>query len=132
MEVEGDKKTSPSLLQSSVTSADVTTRAQKEKDAEPEAMIDEKEAAIDEKIRAIHEGPAAQNLTELERHVLSFTDAIVDRFKPDDADFNFLLETLGMRQLHELVFNIGFYLMSCAYMETFELEIEQQPVPIKV
>jgi alkylhydroperoxidase family enzyme len=86
----------------------------------------------EDKIRAVREGPNAQGLSELERRVVSCADAIVDRFKPGDEDFNYLLEALGMRQLHELIFNIGFYQMSCTYMETFELEVEEHTATIKV
>jgi len=77
-----------------------------------------------EKIQAVLNGPTSDSLSEFEKDLIRFTDQIVDRFKPNDEAFERMRSTLSMRQLHELVFNIGLYLMSSAYMATFELELE--------
>ena len=79
-----------------------------------------------EKIQAVLNGPTSDSLSEFEKDLIRFTDQIVERFKPNDEAFERMRSTLSMRQLHELVFNIGLYLMSSAYMATFELELEPE------
>ena len=77
-----------------------------------------------EKIQAVFDGPTSDDLSDFEKDLIRFTDQIVDRFTPNDEEFESMRSALSMRQLHELVFNVGFYLMSSAYMATFKLELE--------
>ena len=79
-----------------------------------------------EKIQAVFDGPTSDDLSDFEKDLIRFTDQIVDRFTPNDEEFESMRSALSMRQLHELVFNIGLYLMSSAYMATFELELEPE------
>lgn len=56
--------------------------------------------------------------------VLQFTDEIVEASKPEARTFNALLERLGPREVKELTLAIGFYTMTCFFLETFEIDIE--------
>lgn len=81
---------------------------------------------VPEKIKAIHKGPTSPDLSTFEANLLLFVDGIVEKFSPDDEPFEFLRSSLSERALHELVFNIGLYLMSCSYMETFQIDQDPQ------
>lgn len=77
-----------------------------------------------EKIAALKEGPDAPVFDELERLVLRFTDEVVKNVKASDATFDALAARLSHRELCELVLTIGYYQMTCAFLENFEIPIE--------
>ena len=79
----------------------------------------------DELIGAIHEGPKAAVLTELQRHVMAFTDDVVANVRAGDATFKPLLDALGPKALQELTVVIGFYMLVSRFLETFDVDIEE-------
>ncbi len=76
------------------------------------------------KIKALADGPDSPEFDELETLVLRFTDEVVRNVKASDATFGALAERLSNRELCELVLTIGYYQMTCAFLENFEIPIE--------
>lgn len=77
-----------------------------------------------EKIAALRDGADAPVFDDLEKRVLRFTDEVVRNVKASDATFDALAERLSSRALCELVLTIGYYQMTCAFLENFEIPIE--------
>jgi 4-carboxymuconolactone decarboxylase len=72
----------------------------------------------------IAEGPDAAVFDEAQRQVMLFTDEAVIQVRPSDAVFNPLLDRLGPKRLQELVIAIGYYMLLCRFLETFDVDIE--------
>ncbi|GGC54255.1 carboxymuconolactone decarboxylase family protein [Chelatococcus reniformis] len=83
----------------------------------------------EEKIKAIHEGPEAAAFNELERLVMRFTDDVVANVRACDATFKPLVEKLGFQQTQHLVMAIGYYMMVSRFLETFDVDIEEDGRP---
>jgi alkylhydroperoxidase family enzyme len=79
------------------------------------------------KIAGIHEGPDAAAFNELERMVMAFTDDVVKNVRASDATFAPLLARLGVCQLQELTMTIGYYMMVSRFLETFDVDLEEDP-----
>jgi 4-carboxymuconolactone decarboxylase len=79
-------------------------------------------------ISAIEEGPEAAGFTELQRFVMQFVDEVVLKVKASDATFNALRERLSYKEIQELVVTIGYYMMVSRFLETFDVDIEDEPV----
>lgn len=85
----------------------------------------------EEKIAAVAEYPAAgsaQHLTEFERDLIEFTDAVVQTTTVPDELFARVADSYDHSKLVELVLIIGFYMMVGRVMNTFEVELETGPV----
>jgi len=78
------------------------------------------------KIRAIHDGPDGAALSELERLVMRFTDDVVLNVRAGDATFDPLLAALGPKQVQELLVAIGYYMLVCRFLETFDVDLDEQ------
>lgn len=82
----------------------------------------------DAKIRAIHEGPDAAAFSGLERLVMRFTDDVVRNVRASDATFRPLAEHLSHKAMQELTITVGYYMMVCRFLETFDVDIEDETV----
>lgn len=83
----------------------------------------------DELIDAIGEYPESEfAFTEEQRGYLEFTDAVVEETTVSDELFSFASQRLTNSQLVELVLLIGFYMLVCRVMNTFEIDLETGPV----
>ncbi len=67
--------------------------------------------------------------SETENAVLAFTDNQVANVKADAALFANAHRHLGDAGMQELVIVVGIYLLVCRYLETFEIEIEDEDIP---
>ena len=81
-----------------------------------------------EKIAALREGPDAPVFDAVESLVIRFTDEVVRNVKASDPTFQALAARLSNRELCELVLTIGYYQMTCAFLENFEIPIEEPGV----
>ena len=75
-------------------------------------------------IGAIREGPHAHGLDEAQRQVMAFTDDVVANVRAGDATFEPLKTRLGYKALEELTITIGYYMLVCRFLETFDVDIE--------
>ena len=75
-------------------------------------------------IAGIDEGPKAAVFDTLQRQVMEFTDDIVANVRAGDATFAPLDKALGHKQIQELTITIGYYMLVCRFLETFDVEIE--------
>lgn len=83
----------------------------------------------DELIDAIGKYPESEfAFTEEQRGYLEFTDAVVKETTVSDELFSFASQRLTSSQLVELVLLIGFYMLVCRVMNTFEIDLETGPV----
>ena len=80
----------------------------------------------EDKIAGLREGPGAAPFSDLENAVLAYTDDIVKNVRASDSTFNPLLEAIGPKQLQELTVTIGFYMMVSRFLETFDVDIEDE------
>ena len=55
---------------------------------------------------------------------MEFTDDIVANVRAGDATFAPLDKALGHKQIQELTITIGYYMLVCRFLETFDVEIE--------
>jgi 4-carboxymuconolactone decarboxylase len=76
-------------------------------------------------VAAIREGPAAAAFDEAQAEVMAFTDDVIANVRPADATFEPLKERLGYKALQELTLTIGYYMLVCRFLETFDVEIEE-------
>ncbi len=81
----------------------------------------------DAKLAAIHAGPDAAAFDELERLVMRFTDDVVANVRASDATFEPLRARLSLAELQELTMTVGYYMMVCRFLETFDVDLEQEP-----
>lgn len=92
-----------------------------------------RQVGMDEaKIAAIHEGPEAVTFSDLEKMVMRFTDDVVKNVRASDATFKPLAETLSLQELQELTITVGYYMMVSRFLETFDVDIEDTPVRMKI
>jgi 4-carboxymuconolactone decarboxylase len=82
----------------------------------------------DEFIAAIKEGPDASAFDPLQRLVMRYCDDVIHNVRASDKTFNPLQEHLSVAELQELTLTIGFYMMTCRFLETFDIDIEDTPV----
>lgn len=67
--------------------------------------------------------------SETENAALTFTDNQVVSVKADATLFAAAHRYLGDAGMQELVIVVGIYLLVCRYLETFEIEIEDEDIP---
>lgn len=84
----------------------------------------------DELIERVKEGPDADGFTERERMVMKFTDDLVANVRASDETFNPLLDDFSIKEIQELTLTVGFYMMTCRFLETFDVDIEDTPVDV--
>ena len=83
------------------------------------------------KITAVAQYPAAGSaghLTEFERHLIEFTDSVVQTTTAPDEVFTRIAAAYDNSRLVELVLMIGFYMMVGRVMNTFDVDLETGPV----
>ena len=80
-------------------------------------------------IAGIHEGPAAAVFDDAQREVMAFTDDLVANVRANDATFQPILSRHGARGAQELTLTVGFYMMVSRFLETFDVDIEDTPIP---
>jgi len=80
-----------------------------------------------EKIAALEIGSSAPVFSELERMVLRFAEETVEHHKATDATFEALQRHLSHEQLVELAIAVGCYIMVSTFLNTFEIDIEDNP-----
>jgi hypothetical protein len=56
--------------------------------------------------------------------VMRYTDDVVTLGRASDASFEAARSALETKALHELTITIGYYMMVCVYLRTFDVEIE--------
>tara|TARA_R110002110_G_scaffold18688_9_gene78353 strand:- start:3336 stop:3899 length:564 start_codon:yes stop_codon:yes gene_type:complete len=67
--------------------------------------------------------------SDAENAALAFTDDQVAHIKADERLFAAAHEHLGDAGMQELVIVIGIYLLVCRYLETFEIDLEDEEIP---
>ncbi|NVN00181.1 carboxymuconolactone decarboxylase family protein [Arthrobacter sp. SDTb3-6] len=85
----------------------------------------------EDKIRAVAEYPAMdshEHLTDFERSLIDFTDAVVRETSAPDELFECIATVYDNSRMVELVLIIGFYMMVGRVMNTFNIELESGPV----
>ena len=85
----------------------------------------------DERIEGVAHYPADDSaglFTDFERTLLEFTDAVVHTTTAPDELFEAVRAEYDDSRLVELVLVIGFYLMVGRVMNTFQLELQTEPV----
>ena len=84
------------------------------------------------KIAAIHEGPDAKAFSDLERLVMRYTDDVVANVRASDATFAPLSKHFSYKEMQELTIAIGYYMMVSRFLETFDVDIEDASVHLKL
>ena len=77
-----------------------------------------------EDIAAIRDFPAGGNWGEEDAALMTATDELIDAHKISDATWAILSKTLGTRQLMDLTFTIGHYVMTSWALSSFGVPIE--------
>ncbi len=80
-------------------------------------------------VDAIEAGPEAPAFNDTQRLVMRFTDEVVKDVRATDATFDALAKHLPAKQIQELLITIGYYMMVCRFLETFDVDIEDHAVP---
>ncbi len=83
-------------------------------------------------IEAVKQGPEAEGLTSTERQVIAITDDLVHNVRASDATFKPLQENLSNAEMQELVLTVGYYMMTCRFLETFDIDIEESGETLEV
>lgn len=86
----------------------------------------------DELIASVKEGPNAKGFNELEELVMKFTDDVVLNVRASDETFDPLRKHLSDQEMQELTLTIGFYMMTCRFLETFDVDIESPDEAVTV
>ncbi|MEQ1724524.1 MAG: hypothetical protein ABL882_01180 [Sphingopyxis sp.] len=55
---------------------------------------------------------------------MRFTDDVVVNVRAGDASFEPLRARLSLQELQELTVTVGFYMMACRFLETFDVDLE--------
>jgi alkylhydroperoxidase family enzyme len=83
----------------------------------------------EEKIEALNMGSTSPVFSEIERLVLRFTEETVLNRKVSDATFTAISKHFSHEALVELAIAAGCYMMISIFLNTFEVDIEDQPAP---
>ena len=84
----------------------------------------------DDLIAKVKEGPSAPGFTDKEQLVMNYTDDLVHNVRASDETFNPLKDHFSIREIQELTLTVGFYMMTCRFLETFDVDIEETPTDI--
>jgi len=82
----------------------------------------------EERIAAAKATLPSPHLSTLENQVLGFTDEQVAKVKVSDSMFRATKAYLNDAEMTELVIVIGTYLMVCRFLETLEIELENDDI----
>lgn len=82
----------------------------------------------EEKIQALTIGSNAPVFSEVERLVLSFTEEMVQHHKVSDETFTALSKHFSYEELVELSIAVGCYTMISMFLNTFDVDIENEPM----
>lgn len=82
-----------------------------------------------EEIAAIREAPEAGKWDDLDLQVLRATDELIDSGRIGDATWAALIKHYDKRQMMDLVFSIGHYVMTSWALSTFDVGLES-PDPV--
>ncbi len=66
----------------------------------------------------------APSLTPLERLTLRFTEQVINRVKADERVVSELMQLLSPKDIVELIFTIGFYMMAARLTETTRTDLD--------
>ena len=80
----------------------------------------------EEKIRAIGTNPASDLFNHTEQLVLAVTDEVIHKVKMSDDLFRKIHEMLSYREVMELVMTIGYYMMTCRFLENYEIDMDEK------
>ena len=80
----------------------------------------------EDKLQALRVGPDDPIFDDTERVVLRLTDDVVKNIKASDETFAAAAAIFDHQEMVELVMCIGFYIMTSAFLENFEVEIEPE------
>lgn len=83
-------------------------------------------------IDGIKAGPKAAIFDDTQRMVMNYVDDIVANVRASDVTFDPIKANFSVGELQELTMVIGFYMMTCRFLETFDIDIEDTPVDTKV
>lgn len=75
-------------------------------------------------IAAVRYGPASDNLTGHQRAIIRFTDDLVANVRASNQTYAPMLAALGPAGVQELTLLVGYYMMVCRFLETFDVEVE--------
>lgn len=82
----------------------------------------------DELIAAVRVGPDGEGLDDLQRLVVRFTDDVVANVRAGDDAFLPVAERLPLGELQELTVIIGYYMAVSRFLETFDVELEDDAI----
>ena len=82
----------------------------------------------EDKIKALKNGADDPNFDETEKVVLRLTEEVVRNTKASDETFAAAATFLDYQELVELIMCIGFYVMTSAMLENFDVEIEPEEI----
>ncbi len=86
----------------------------------------------EEKVQAMRVGADDPIFDETEKIVLRLTDEVFENTKASEETFAAAAAIFSHQELVELIMCIGFYIMTSAVLENFEVEIEPPEVLAKV
>jgi len=78
-------------------------------------------------LAAIHSGPEDSAFDDMQQLVMAFTDDIVANVRASDATFEPLRAKFSLCELEELIITIGYYMMVCRFLETLDVDLEEDP-----
>jgi len=79
----------------------------------------------EEQLAGVKEGPTAAVLDDSQKLALAVTDDIVNDLKVSDENMKNAIAKFGESGLVEILWLAGCYVMACAFLRTFEPDIEQ-------
>jgi 4-carboxymuconolactone decarboxylase len=83
----------------------------------------------DDLVAACEIGAAAPALNELQRAVIRFVDDLIDNVRASDFTFKPIIKSLSIREVQELVLAVGYYMLVCRFLETFDVDVEGEGGP---
>ena len=81
----------------------------------------------DELINSLQDITHKQHLSKRQQLVVRATDELIAQTRLSDEVFSALQSELEVGEIQELIVIVGTYMMVCRFLETFEIEIEDDP-----
>ena len=63
---------------------------------------------------------------------MNFVDDLVHNIRASDETFLPLLDAFTLQEVQELTLTVGFYMMTCRFLETFDVDIEETPTDLNL
>jgi alkylhydroperoxidase family enzyme len=120
-------KLDPILREMAITRAGILCNSQYE--VHQHVKVCKRVGMPDEKIKALDIGSTAPVFSEVERLVLLFTEETVLKRKVSDETFQTISKHISHEQIVELAIAAGCYMMISVFLNTFEVDIEEEEVP---